>query len=430
MSGAGRRARVLGPLLVLVGAAACTERLTAPGVCPDYCPPHQITVRDTVFRGIIGRDSAFRGYVEAQDAGQLLAASLPFRDSRPVFRTLPIPGGFRFGADTMLRPIVGVDSLRVALILLRRDSGATNLTLRLYRLPLTIDSATTFADLAPDFAAAPIRTVNVDSLLAAPGRRDTVSRDSVSVEIGGAITVLVGLDSADAPYVPADSGRLAFGVTVSADSLANIALGSSEVGNGPRVSWFLKIDSAGVDTIPPIDTVPPVPRTVNPIAAFDGFVVDPPAPALDSTLAVGGVPAARSILRVALPDLLRDSAQILRATLILVPTGAAQGTPSDSFFVAAHGVETDIGGKSPLVADSLRRGSTRVRIGTADTVRIEITGLVQVWVANSTAPTTVILRQVPEGGTLAELRFQPSANAAFAPALEVTYARRFPFGVP
>ncbi|MGH7644769.1 MAG: hypothetical protein ACREMR_04195 [Gemmatimonadales bacterium] len=430
MRGAGRRARVLGRLLVLAGAAACTEQLTAPGVCPDYCPPGQIIVLDTVFRAILGRDSAFRGYVQAHNAGQLLAASLPFRDSRPIFRTLAIPDGFRFGADTTLRPIVGVDSLRMALFLVRRDSGATNLTLRLYRLPLTIDSMTTLTDLAPDFAAAPIRTVNVDSLLGAPGRRNTLTRDSVSVEVGGAITVLVGLDSADAPYVPGDSGRLAFGVTVSADSLANIALGSSEVGNGPRVSWFLRIDSAGVDTIPPIDTVPPVSRTINPIAEFDGFVFDPPALALDSTLAVGGVPAARSIVRADLPQFLRDSAQVLRATLILVPTGPVQGTPSDSFFVAAYGVETDIGAKSPLVADSLRRGSTLVRVGTADTLRIEITGLVQVWVADTTAPTVLMLRQVPEGSTLAEMRFQPSAHATFAPALQVTYARRFPFGVP
>ncbi|MGH7676148.1 MAG: hypothetical protein ACREMV_12835, partial [Gemmatimonadales bacterium] len=407
-----------------------TERITAPGVCPDYCPPGQIVVRDTVFGAIFSRDSAFRGYVQPHNGGQLIAASLPFRDSRPIFRTLGIPAGFRFGADTTLRPIVGVDSLRLALTLVRRDSAATNLTLRVYRLPLTIDSTTTLADLAGDFAAAPIRTVNVDSLLAAPFRRDTVNRDSVSVEVGGAITVLVGLDSADAPYVPADSGRLAFGLTVSADSLANIGLGSSEIGIGPRVSWFLRIDSAGVDTIPPIDTVPPVPRTVNPIAEFDSFVFDPPPPALDSTLAVGGVPSARSLLRAVLPQLLRDSAQVLRATLILVPTGPPLGTPSDSFFVAAVGVETDLGAKSPLLADSLRRGSTLVRVGAIDTLRIEITGLVQAWVADTSAPTTVFLRQVPEGGTLAELRFQPSAHATLAPALQVTFAVRFPFGVP
>jgi hypothetical protein len=424
----GRRARVLGRLLLLAGAAACTEEITAPGVCPDYCPPGQITVRDTVLRAVLGRDSAFRGYVQAHDAAQLYAASLPGRESRPIFRTLPIPDGFRFGSDTTLRPIVGVDSLRLALTLVRRDS-TTNLTLRLYRLALAIDSTTTLADLAADFAAAPLRTVNVDSLLADSAHRDTVTRDSVAVEVGGAITILVGLDSAAAPYVAADSGRLAFGVSVAADSLANIALGSAETGSGPRLSWFLRIDSAGVDTIPPIDTVPPVPRTVNPIAEFDSFVFDPPALALDSTLAVGGVPAARSIMRVDLPEFLRDSTQVLRATLILVPTGPLQGTPSDSFFVSATGVETDIGAKSPLVSDSLRRGSTLVRPGGADTLRIEITGLVQAWFADTAAPTALMLRQVPEG-SLAEVRFQPSAHATLAPALHVTYVRRFPFGVP
>jgi len=61
---------------VLLVAVACTEDVTAPGQCPDYCPGGQITVIDTVLRGVIARDSAYRGFVLPHEAAAMLAAGL------------------------------------------------------------------------------------------------------------------------------------------------------------------------------------------------------------------------------------------------------------------------------------------------------------------------------------------------------------------
>ena len=72
----------------------------------------------------------------------------------------------------------------------------------------------------------------------------------------------------------------------------------------------------------------------------------------------------------------------------------------------------------------------RVKIGQTDTVRIDLTRLLRVWASDTTATTAVMLRVVPEGGTFAEIRFQPSGNTALRPALQLTYVPRFPFGVP
>src|SRR3989449_9798904 len=115
-------------------------------------------------------------------------------------------------------------------------------------------------------------------------------------------------------------------------------------------------------------------------------VFDPPPPPLDSTLAVGGAPSARSILRVVLPRAIRDSSQIIRATLILVPAVPVKGAPSDSFVVEAHTVLADFGAKSPLVLDATRTDTTFVRVGATDTVRIEVTNLLQFWTSDSTRP--------------------------------------------
>jgi hypothetical protein len=414
---------------VAAAVAACIEDVTAPGQCPEFCPSGAITVVDTVLDQSIERDSAFRGFVQPHEANVLLAATLPgVVDGRAVFRHFPIGARLRVGtSDTTTGAIVGVDSLKLALTITRRDTSTHNLTLVYYRLPLTIDSTTTFADVAASGDS--LRSVNVDSLLARASHTDSARGDSVFVDATtNRVTVIAKLDSAMAPYVPADSGRVAFGVRVVADQRASIALGSTEAFTGPRITWYAKVDSAGSDTV--------ARSSPSTGAQFDSFVFDLLSPSvdstLDSTLAVGGAPSARSILRVALPRAIRDSVQIARATLVLVTARAPQGVPADSFDLAAHAVVADFGAKSPLSFDPAHVATTRIRLGVAvgDTVRVEVTNIVRLWQVDTLAPTTLTLRQVPEGAEFAEIRFEPSANQAKRPALHLTYARRFPFGKP
>ncbi|MGH7569799.1 MAG: hypothetical protein ACREL9_12680 [Gemmatimonadales bacterium] len=440
-----KRARASGLALVVVGAAVgCTENVTAPGRCQDYCPSGQITVVDTMLRTVIERDSAFRGYLLPHEGAVLLAASLAAVDSRPIFRLDTLQAGFRFGTDTTLRPIT-VDSARLQLAITRRDTNATNLTLKVYRLPITIDTAATFASLAAAFADPPVDSVNVTVMLALPPVFDSTVSDTVRTDPAtghklrinrstGLITLLLLFDTSEARYVAADSGKVAYGVRVSADSLASIALEAAfeldplSLPQGPRMTWFVRADSSGTA----------VPRTLVTFTVFDSFVLDPPAPAIDSTLAVGGIPAARSLLRVRLPRFIRDSTQILRATLLLVPVSAAQGAPIDSLLLLAHGVEADLGKKSPLVTqrflgDSTRMAATWVHTGSLDTVRIEITRLLRTWSIDTTLDPAFMLRIVPEGSRLGEIRFRPSADSTVPnarPAIRITYAERFPFGVP
>lgn len=410
-----RRATLIGGVLL---AAACVERVSAPGNCPSFCPSGQIQIVDTVLTSVISRDSSFRGYVAAPHAPRLLAADLPgVVDGRAIIRF----NGY--GQRYLVAPadtgaILGADSARLQLTLSRRDTGAHNLTIAFYRLPITIDSTTTFADLTGPFTDSLVRRVNIDTLLARPGRKDTITGDSAVVDTANHVVVLhLKFDTAAARYVGTDSGTVAYGIRVSADSLASIAMDRATL----AWQWYLRADSVGT----------PVARTPGSLgAAFASFVFDPPEPPADSTLAVGGVPSARSILRVAFPRFIRDSSQIIRGTLTLVPVAPVQGAPSDSFVVEAHTVYTDVGAKSPIIVDATRTDTAVIHVGARDTVQIEVTNLLQFWASDTTRATTLVLRAKQEATSFAQIRFYPSAAQAFRPALQITFVRRFPFGAP
>ncbi len=417
----GRRAAVLGGVLL---AAACVEQVAAPGSCPAYCPAAGITIVDTLLAAVISRDSGFRGYVRPHQVGTvMLAATLPgIVDGRSLFTFAGAGSRFRLTTtDTSTGAITGADSARLRLEVTRRDTGAHNLTLRLFRMPVTMDSNTAFDSLAPRFAdSLVVHTVNIDTLLARPGRTDSISGDSARVDTVNHLLVLsLKLDSTAARYVRADSGAAAYGVRVTADARASIAIGKAAT--GPSIVWHFRVDSVGKSVARASGIVQ---------AGFQSFVFTPPAPPLDSTLAVGGVPSARSILRVAFPRFIRDSSQIIRGTLLLVPAVPARGAPVDSFTVEAHTVLADFGAKSPVALDATRTDTTIIHIGATDTVKIEITNLLQFWAADSTRPTAIVLRAKAEGTSFAEIRFYPTKAQAFRPALQVTFVRRFPFGAP
>ena len=427
-------------LLILAGlglaAWACTEDVTSPGVCPDFCPTGKIATVESLFATAIERDSSFQGYIQADSAPAMLAASLPQVDSRPIFETRPVATRLTIdtGTDTTTGPLV-IDSIRLTLTLLRFDAGRRNRRLVFYRLPLGLDRSTSFAGLAPAFAGTPIRVVNVDSLLVLSGQHDSITGDSVvSVDtVRRSAVISLKFDTTQVPFVVADSGRVALGVRVTADSLASVVLGSTDGGEGPEIQWYNRVDSAGVL----------LDRTAQRQGTeFDGFVFDPPQPPPDSTLLLGGMPTSRALLRFALPREIRDSAQIIRAVLILVPAGPVTGIPGDSFFVTVRHLAADFGAKSPIAPDTIAPQSALLVPGTIDTVRIEVTTLFRFWQADTAATTAAFLQLLAldrinssfvggtEGATLTRLRLYSSRTPAFRPALRLTFVPRFPFGVP
>ncbi|HZH42438.1 MAG TPA: hypothetical protein VFD85_15595 [Gemmatimonadales bacterium] len=438
--------RIGRPTLLALGLVAammaCTEDATAPGKCPTFCPGGQLRVVDTILN-VISRDSSYVGYVQPDSAQEMLAANAFGFDSRPIFLLGPV--GTRVllkpdsTGDTTTVPYLSVDSATLVLQIDRRDTLASNLTISLYRLPKSIGPSTTLADLAGPFTDSLLRTVNVDSVLHLAGGIDSTTGDSVAVldSATGALKVKVSLDSLQANFLASDSGRRAYGIRISADSLAIVSFASVRGSGGPTFRWWGTFDSLGTK----------VGRVLGiSVNLFNSFVSNVGTPTVDSNLVVGGVPSARSLLRFSIPRGIRDSAQVIRATLYLVPETAPAGLPGDSIIFALTRVSTDLGAKSPCVPDPFDPLSTScvppgpgdsafvveasAHVGRADTIATDITRIVRGWAADTAAPQALMLRGTPEGGNLVPLRLFSSRTPAFRPSLHITYVPRFSFGSP
>jgi hypothetical protein len=428
----------------LAALTSCTEAATAPGKCPDFCPPKTIALVDTILPVVFG-DSSFLGYVTPNSAPQLPAVEgFGGINSRPFFRTQGILAEWPFNGDTTPSPFVSMDSMRLIILIERWDTATHNLKIRLYRLPNSIDSTATYAQLDPAFTDSLIKTVNVDSILQLPvdsdgGTHTKVHRDSAGGDIvtwidsaSHTAQVSISLDSTQARYIAADSGKQTYGIRISADSIASVGIGAQDGGAEVTANFYATYDSAKTGKAV-------VPQGQLKVPEWDAFVFDPPPVLDDTTLTVGGAPAARSIMRVNLSRALRDSVSIVRATLVLVPAGPVVSAPDDSMGLWVRRALVDFGAKSPLAqpnplvpADSTAIAVAVVPTGVTDTINVEITQMIRFWQADTIAPHTLVLMEAQsrEGGTFASLRLFSSRVAAYRPVLHITYIPRYAFGTP
>ncbi len=467
----------LGFVAVLVALAvwACVEEPTSPARCPAFCPGNKLVAVESLFTDAISGDSTFRGYVLPAHAGFLPATAEGGIDSRPITQlNVFAPRTQLDSVDTTTGPKV-IDSMKLTVRFLRPDTASRNLRLSFYQLPDSVDSTKTFADLAPSFAGSPLRVVNVDSLLGQPSRRDSVMGDTVLTNgttdtttgftnsTAHVVTLRIKFDSAHVTPNLADSGRFSIGVIVTADNKPTVAFGSAELGIGLAAYWFYRVDSAGKLLRPDsifykdtctggtcVHTHPPDSVLAGPV--FDSFVYTAPAVPLDSNLVIGGTPSQRALLRINFPKQIRDSAQVLRAELFLIPTPAAPVVMDDSLLIVVNRVFADFGLKSPLDADTAIQGTSKLFAGNpTDTVRIELTPLYRAWVSDTTLPTSVFVRLMSlrrlmpsttglvdttgrssslEGATFTTLRFYSSRTAAFRPVIRLTYVPHIKLGAP
>lgn len=388
---------------LLVAALGCVgEVVTAPDACPAYCASTGITPRDTVFLAAISRDSSHRGYQTANSAQQILVAGTAgAREARAIVKFFSFPLRYQIlPTDTTTSVIQSVDSLRINVSLRKRTTGTVELAV--YRLPRATDTLVTYDAATPFFQ---------DSTKVA---QITVSPDTGLVQIAIPASAL--------PTLEADSFEVALGVAVVTPT-ANLRLGSNEAGFGMFVERFIQVDSATIR----------VTKSDRRLAQFDTFIFqDLPAPATGAMF-VGGAPAARALMKLTLPSRIVDSTNVVRATLLLIPSGPVLAAADDTLRLLVHALAADIGPKSPVAiatGDDEPRAGAFVAPNTADTIRIDITNLIRLWKSNTELPRTFVIRAVPDAGTLSEIRFWSSQDAMRHPLVQVTYVPPFGFGVP
>jgi hypothetical protein len=400
----GRRT-TLGLALALAVTAVltlgCQEDLLAPatGTCPDFCPPEQLDVVDSLLLDAITSDSSFGGYVLPQDAASLQV----YRDStaagEAASRALMLFPAFSdslrlSSADTTRGAVIATDSFTVQIPLRGRSLGTTDLELLLYRIPVTVDTGAAYADLDPFFT---------DTTLLA----SIVVPDSVVDS-----TLVVTLDSLAFPGFVADGNRAAIGVALRNPS-GYARLGALDANDAASLTRHVQIDSAGTS----------VARVEGRLPAPDTFVGTPTDPAPATARTVGGVPSTRTMLRFMLPPRI-DSSAVLRATLELLPVEPVLGAPTDSLALIAQGLSTDVGAKSPLLpvtSDLATKVIEFLAVGFQDTVRLDVTDLVIRWISDTTVPRTIAVVAVPEGGSFAEFRFGAVSSGASRPRMHLTF---------
>jgi hypothetical protein len=294
-------------------------------------------------------------------------------------------------------PVIAVDSFGVKLIVDARSPGTGEFELAVYRLPASVDSTTTYADL---------ETIFSDSTeIGATSFPDTEAEDT--------ITVILPADAF--PTLEDDSAVAAIGISLRSAQPAFVDIRTRDNSlNSLWITRFVQVDSADGQAAA---------RTDRTDAGFDTFVF-PDLPVLGpSSLGVGGSPSSRAFLKLQLPSAVIDSSNVIRATLLLVPTEPVLGAPGDTIRIVAEGLAADIGPKSPIKQvpeDSIVAYSGLSTIGSTDTLRIDITHVVAPW-RDSTRVRALMLRAVREGRTFGEFRFNSSVSAIGSPAVRVTY---------
>lgn len=407
----GRRLLALGAAALTL--AGCQEKLAAPGDCPGICPGDRSVVFDTLVTPIVGADSTYGpnnvgGYVSAGEGSSLRVSNgLAGVEQVGVAQFVARPDSIAISGTKYAYTI---DSVLVGVTLLARDPAATGLNLEIYRLssPATADSTRTFAQVEADLAPA--------NLLAVIPIPDTLRSGVVRKMFTGAELGTIAIP-------PGDAGALAVGYRLTAPTPTGIRIGSSAAGTaGPTfLTYFTPVTS---DTA--LLHQPPLPR----IVLYNGFVSSVGQLPDSTTITVGGVPSSRALLRFSIPARIRDSSTIIRATLELTPLVPMTGLPGDTVALDVRSVLADLGAKSPRLSNPTTRILTSfLTIGSTDTVRVDVTSLVDLWQNPARLPPALFLALQPEGSSFSQAVFG-STRQGVSPRLRLTYVLPYPFETP
>lgn len=391
-------------IAVAVLAGACSERLLTPVNCPELCPGGQIVVYDTVLTPIPGSDSSFAGYLAAsKSTGILVSNDLPAADARGFVQFLPRNDSV-FVQDT-LRPYT-IDSAKVNFNVDARDSLQPGVVLLLYKLPPTVDSTSTFDELTAAFTP--------EAFLDSVEVPDTLLSGRVTALFSGETLSRIAL-------APADSGVLRVGVALTAPAATGVRLLAVGAGTGgPSFQTFVHADVP--DTTLQRQTITRVP-------SYNTYLTAVPFPEpTPTTLLVGGAPSARALMRFDFPLVLKDTAEIIRATLELVPVAPITGLSNVLSTLVTQGILVDLGAKSPLLADIT--GLNAFSVPTSAPLTMEVLNIVRAWQGSAGRPPAFFVWLSPEASSFSVPVFGSSADPLRQPRLRIEYVRPYQFALP
>lgn len=419
-------------LALLLGSAllfgACQEDITGGAACPSLCPEQNIVLKDTTLFPIIV-DTTLTGYPPLGTESELILARRG--DSLvtgAVLRYDTLATEFpRFGTDTVVRTIVGVDSAWLALTITTTEQLIKDtVTFEIYN----VDTAATDPD-----TAAVRQLFRPDRLLATR----TIPKDSVTG------TIRIRLPETFVLSRIVNGLRTRFGVVVRSDSSVIVRVAPIESpGSSPQLIYLARSQRSTV-AVPDTQRITALGRSISIVPGLEDYTVilqGTPAPPADA-LAVGGFPAHRVYLRFDLPSALIDSTTIVRASLVLTQRphrgviGAGDTTLVLPRIVVASNI-VDPSRAAVLAQDPLSFGVAVSPIVTtpadSGTRRLDLPGLLRIWrgVDVTKNQRAIVLVSGEEAVSPSEVRFYSTGAAveSLRPRLRVTYIPRVGFGLP
>lgn len=428
----GRIAALLA-LVLLVGAAACAEKLDSGATCTTLCPLANEQLRDTVFNPV-ALDTTLAGFPLAGATRPLLLATAPAPDSLDVravirFDSLPTKYAPPAGGDSLAITAVDDTYIRLQFDTTLHQVAAGTATLEAYDVDTPSGADTATATLAALFT--PARRIGTAPLTLVAGRSIA---DSIHLHLS---------DNVFAAKARAGA-RLRIGLRVT--GAPRVQLRVFGVRNGSALSTAaptLSFDAAS-DTIyraVPVSPSSLVPRndTTAATALVDqSLVVVSPSAAAASDLVVGGSPGRRSLIRFDVPVRLTDSTDVVRAVLELTQRPVRYVAATDTVRLRSEAVlattaVTDLV-QAALLSAPAGLGSDTLSLSPADsgTRSFSLVTLFRAYRALPSNTTRAISIRAPlEGAQAGEVRFfSTEAPAAVRPRLRLTYIPRTSFGVP
>jgi hypothetical protein len=181
-------------LTLALTVAACQERLTQPGECPELCPGGTPEVLEEILQPVAQLDSTFTGYADLGSAQVLLVSrGIPAEPDTNIAVVVFAPRPAEVQVAGVARAYT-VDSIRLGVGLIARDTTVTNLRFEVNRLPSTLDTGgLTYAGVRSELSGA--------TLVATIPVPDTARRGSQTIMLRGPETAPLALG-------PEDEGRL------------------------------------------------------------------------------------------------------------------------------------------------------------------------------------------------------------------------------
>jgi len=411
-------------IVLLLALGACSEQVTSSLGCPELCSDQSASLKDTVLTEAVVLDTTLMGYPQLGTTRDLsLVTRGDTADVRVVARFDTLPTQYVPPTPKPDSLIALVDSATMIFVV---DTNFVRPT-----SAITIDAFdvdTTAVDTARSTLLPLFRP---DRLIGSATFQPVQVRDTLRLPLSNA-ALLAKIQS---------GSRLRVGLRLREGSFPTLRLAGSVF--APRVRFRVSTDTTVVpDTVylssgtPAGDPTVASALTLYPVL---GAGVLPPPP--QELLAIGGIAGARTYLRFAIPPIVLDSVQVIRASLELTqkPPRYAGGSGDTltllTSAVLAGPLVTDVPTELSFLAPfgTFTVDTLRVIPGQVMVRRIEIVNLVRAWrVVGAEKATRAIVLTVPqEGSSPGELNFYSSdAPADVRPRLRLTYVPRRGFGIP